>query len=512
MNKQEAANELLTRSLARQNLIDYIQYTYPGYIVEPAHLYICSVLDKFNSGEYKRLILCAPPRFGKSEIVSVRSPAHYIGRTLPTSENASMILCSYTADLAVEKSREVRNSIETNEFSTLFPRVVTADDSRAVNNWEAIYTNKDGKVINRAKFIAAGVGGGITGFGASRAVVDDPIKNMEEAMSVNLIDKLITWHKTALRTRLTPNAGICIMGTRWFTDDYIGRLLKERTEDWVVVRLPALSETQEVRDKSNERIGLSKGLLDPLLREPGKALTPVRGYNEEWLEDTRTAIGELYFQAMYQNVPTVAEGNLFKRDYFRILNFDGTFDPYSTKNMVRIRYWDKAASQDVGCWSAGVLVSYSFITRKFRIEDVKRFRYNALAREQIIRQTAEEDYKTYNGTVDTWTEQEPGSGGKESAETTVINLAGYSIFIDKVNVNKDIRLQPYLSQAMGGNIELLHARWNEDFITEHLEIPNGLYRDQSDAAGGAINKLILKRANRTYIAAPIVSHMPVTKY
>ena len=121
----------------------------------------------------------------------------------------------------------------------------------------------------------------------------------------------------------------------------------------------------------------------------------------------------------------------------------------------------------------------------FVVSDVITGQWSAPKREKIIKQVAEIDGLS----VDIWIEQEPGSGGKESAENTVRNLAGFRIYVDKVSEAKEKRAEPYSIQVAGRNVKLLRGPWNSPFIREHVVFPAGAYKDQVDAAGGAFNKL-----------------------
>jgi len=127
------------------------------------------------------------------------------------------------------------------------------------------------------------------------------------------------------------------------------------------------------------------------------------------------------------------------------------------------------------------------------VSDVKRGRWSSDQRERIIRETAEADG---HGTM-IYFEQEPGSGGKESAEATARNLAGYSAYADRPTGDKVYRADPYSVQVNNGNVLLLNAAWNQDFIEEHRFFPYGTYKDQVDSGGGSFNKLAAKRQART---------------
>jgi predicted phage terminase large subunit-like protein len=152
-----------------------------------------------------------------------------------------------------------------------------------------------------------------------------------------------------------------------------------------------------------------------------------------------------------------------------------------------VRYWDKAGTEGGGKWSAGVLMGRRAAGR-FIVADVVRGQWSSLNRETVIRQTAEADKA--RGNVDIWVEQEPGSGGKESAETTIRNLAGFTIHAERVTGDKLTRSGPFTAQVEAGNVDLFVAHWNEKFLAEAQNF-NGLtgVMDQIDASSGALNKL-----------------------
>jgi predicted phage terminase large subunit-like protein len=165
-----------------------------------------------------------------------------------------------------------------------------------------------------------------------------------------------------------------------------------------------------------------------------------------------------------------------------------------------IRYWDKAATdksvaKGTGAHTAGVLlgrISQGEYEGCFIVLDVVRGQWAASKREQVIENTANADGKE----VKIWVEQEPGSGGKESAEMTIKRLAGFKVEADRVTGEKVVRAEPYSAQQVVGNILLLKAEWNQRFIHEHGMFPVGAQKDQVDAAAGAFNKLAAMREKR----------------
>lgn len=478
LSRQDAAKELIARRKARETLIDFAAYTYPGYVADPMHELIAAKLDKVIAGDIRRLMIFAPPQHGKSLLTSVLFPAYWMGKRA----NDPVIISSYAADLAHSKSRESRGIVEGHEYRALFGDlgakdvvpIITSPESRAVDEWHLKYPFRGG-------LRAVGVGGGLTGFPGMLGIIDDPLAGWKEAQSRTERDNVREWYKTVFRTRIWEGGAIVIIMTRWHADDLAGWLLKTQAGLWEVLRLPALAETQEQRDKNNEYLGLPKGLPDPLGRDPGEPVAP-RRFSKNALLEIKSESGSVVWGALYDGVPRPAEGNRWKRHWFKIVEAV----PAKAK---RIRYWDKADNEGEGAATAGVLLAQT--GGLTYVEDVKRGFWSALEREQVIKQTAQLDAQRYGGpsVVEIWIEQEPGSGGKESAESTIRNLAGFKVRKETPSGDKDTRLEPFAAQAEAGNVFLKNAQWNGDYIEEFVAIPNGTYRDQSDATSGAFNKL-----------------------
>ncbi len=461
---EEAAQELLRRREARKGLLNFTNYTFPQYLAEPAHELMAATLDQVVEGGVKRVMIFAPPQHGKSELVSVRLPAYYLGR----HPDEPVILTSYAASLAEGKSRLARNVVESEEYQRLFD-VGTPRDSRAVNEW-----NIAGQ---RGGMLAAGVGGSITGHGAMLGIIDDPFENWAQAQSQTYRNAVWSWWRSTFRTRIWEHGAIILVMTRWHEDDLAGRIISQQSDEWTILRLPAVAESQQDRDDNNKRIGMTQGQPDPLGRVEGEALCP-RRFSKVALDAIRRDVGSQVWGAEYQGVPRAPEGNRFKRSWFKIVDAS----PAVAK---RVRYWDKAGSEDTGKFTAGVLMAEA--ERTFYIEDAVRGQWSALGRETVIKQQAQLD--TARGEVEIWHEQEPGSGGKESAEATTRNLAGFVVHAERPTGDKDVRMEPFAAQAEAGNVKLVRGAWNAAWLDEICAIPNGTYRDQGDATSGAFNKL-----------------------
>lgn len=468
VTRAEAATELQRRRRARNSLLHFTNFTFPGYRADPAHDLIAATLERVVVGDIKKLMIFAPPQHGKSELVSVRLPAYWLARR----PNDPVMLASYNASLAEKHGGEARAVVESPLFSRLFPNIATTQSSRAKDEWAI-----DG---HRGGMRSSGVGGPLTGYGAGLGIIDDPFENWAEAQSLTVRNSVWGWWKGTFRTRIWEGGAIILVMTRWHEDDLAGRLLSEQAKEWTVLRLPAIAETQEERDQRNKLLNQPIGQPDPLGRAPGEPLAP-RRYSAMALAEIRTDVGSLVWNAEYQGAPTAPEGNRFKREWFEIVN-------ESPAVASRVRYWDKAGTDGGGKRTAGVLLARS-PDRRIYVESVVFGHWSAHEREKVIKQTAELDREKYGAEVQVWMEQEPGSGGKESAENSVLNLSGFAVHAEAVTGSKDVRLQPFEAQCEAGNVKLVRAAWNAAYIDELCAIPNGAFRDMSDASGGAFNKL-----------------------
>jgi predicted phage terminase large subunit-like protein len=402
------------------------------------------------AGKRARIIVEMPPRHGKSELVSRWFPVWFLER----HPDKRVILASYEADFAGSWGRRVRNAVEEHQAELY---VQMAGDSSAAHRWE---TTDGGGMMT------AGVGGPITGKGAHALIVDDPVKNAEQAASPVYREKAWEWWQSTAYTRIEPGGCAILVMTRWNEDDLAGRIIEHSqsgSEPWDVLRLPALAEED-----------------DPLGRAPDAPLWPQR-YDADALANIRQTVGSYWWAALYQQRPSPREGGLFKRAWFTLVDAV----PVSAQ---RIRYWDKAATAGDGDYTAGVLMART-PNGLYYIEDVTRGQWSAGERDAIILQTAQMDASRYGLPVVVWSEQEPGSGGKESAQNFRRMLAGYPVYAEPVTGDKAVRAEPLAAQCEAGNVRMLRGAWNSAYLDEMCAFPNGAHDDQVDGSSGAFNKL-----------------------
>lgn len=168
--------------------------------------------------------------------------------------------------------------------------------------------------------VTAGVGGGMTGKGAHLLIIDDPVKNADDAQSEVKREAAHDWWKSTARTRLQKGAGVVLVMTRWHEDDLAGRLISDWIHDdgdaWEILDLPAYAEEEtQVSYPPSKQMRVGDG-SDQLGREPGAPLWPDM-FDESALEGTRRALGSYWWNALYMQRPAAAEGNLFKESDFR---------------------------------------------------------------------------------------------------------------------------------------------------------------------------------------------------
>ena len=149
---------------------------------------------------------------------------------------------------------------------------------------------------------------------------------------------------------------------------------------------------------------------------------------------------------------------------------------------MRMRYWDKAATKGSGTHTVGVLMGKGE-DDTFWVLDVVRGQWDTGTRERMIKLTAETD----GIDVFVGVEQEPGASGKESAQATAKNLAGFKVRLDRPSGEKSERADPFSSQVNAGNVTLLKGPWNHDYIQElrYFSAENTKGKDQVDASSGA---------------------------
>lgn len=219
---------------------------------------IAEALQKISDGIIFFLMISTPPRAGKSYIVSMWN-AWSIGK----DHTVSFMRNTYGYSLAYKFSYDVREIIQKDKFLKVFPEVKLKQDKKAVEDW-AIEGSK------QSSYFCSGVGGAITGKGCETAgILDDPIKNLEEALSETMLDKTWEWYLSTHKSRLEKNCPEIHIATRWSKKDPIGMLLEAESEKWTQIVIPAIIDGKSFCEevKTTEEYGEIKTLIDEALWE-----------------------------------------------------------------------------------------------------------------------------------------------------------------------------------------------------------------------------------------------------
>lgn len=304
MNRAEQVEFVATdleraKRRGRRGLVDFTQYTKHDYQVAEFHRIVAEHLELVLQGKIKRLMVFGPPQHGKSEMVSRRFPAYAFGKR----PSLRIIGASYAGSLAREMNLDIQGIMDSEPYAQLFPAVKL----NGRRNSDLFDIPDFG-----GRYKAAGVGMGITGKPADLGIIDDPIKDYQEASSQKVRDNLWNWYTTTFRSRIQKGGAIILTQTRWHEDDLAGRLLElakrnPKADQWVVLRFEALRETPPEDDVGNDAAYLDTRAL-------GEPLADFR-YDVESLVATRESVGPRVWQSVYQGSPTEQKGAVILREW-----------------------------------------------------------------------------------------------------------------------------------------------------------------------------------------------------
>lgn len=458
--------------LARRNLIDFASLVNPSYRPAPHHHLIASKLEAVARGEIKRLIILAPPRHGKSELVSRLFPAWLLGN----NPDEQVIGCSYNDDTAKDFNRDVQQYMLADAYRPTFPdarlndrNVVSVADSMALRNARVFEM-----VGRRGYYRAAGVHGGtITGKGATVGIIDDPIKNHEEAYSITMRNRVWNWYTSTFYTRgegAFAEGGdirIVICVTPWHEDDIVGRLRKRMKEDpdadqWEVVRLPAMLDTAPASYDQ---------------RDPGDPLWPEK-YDAKALRRIRANVGERDWQALYQCRPTAQEGGMFKRGWWK--RYDETPERMAALCSYVFQSWDMTFKSTTG-GSFVVGQVWGTIGGRFYLLHQVRERMDFITTVQRFVNVCRLFPKSTAKLV------EDKANGPAVISALRDRIPGIIAITPKGS--KEARAAAQSPLVESGNVYLPkdeHAPWVGAFIEEHAAFPAGANDDQVDATSQAL--------------------------
>jgi len=526
VTRQDALRELASRQLSKRRFMPFVQRMNPKYLPGWVHEDICRRLERFSDdiakGLSPRLMLLMPPRHGKSELASKMFPPWHLGRH-PDHE---IIACSYNISLAMGFSKKIKQIIDDPAYETVFDARLDPNN-RSTEEW-TIAGHPGG-------YVAAGVGGGITGKGAHVLIIDDPIKNAEEADSADIREKIWDWYGSTAYTRLAPGAGVLVIQTWWHDDDLAGRIQQamaagkddEDTDTFEIIKYPAIAEASEFLDTETDeivrvemgddakkvfaalqRLGDSeqeaKCLADLAIEEArakgvdttnlrylrfqGEALHPAR-YDLKKLRRIKSTIAPRHWSALFQQNPVPDDGAFFSRDMFRRAPI-----PY-TKNYVLQVAWDFAIgikkANDFTVGTVGLLDEDDML----HFADQVRMKTNDV--DVIVNAMLDLCKKWWHPSLILGVED--GQIWK-TMESTFMKACRARRFFPRIQVlppltDKEVRASPLKGRMQAGMVSFADkGDWYEDCRNEMLRFPAGVHDDRVDSCAWVAQVALARNA------------------
>jgi predicted phage terminase large subunit-like protein len=451
----EPVSSLDLLALARSDFACYCLALWPGFQLAAHHRVLIDHLEAVEQGRIRRLMIQCPPRHGKSTLASQLFPAWYLGR----HPDRAVITASYGQELADDFGRRVRDLLRDPFHGAIFPDCCLADGATSFRSF---------RTTAFGTYYATGRGGPITGRGADLFVGDDLLKDYAEANSEVIRRSLHEWYAAVAYTRLQPGAAIILVQTRWHEDDLAGRILREHAADWTVLNLPAIAK------------------VDGIFRKAGEALWPER-FPVKALDDIRAAVGGSVWAALYDQMPSAAEGTIFKRRWFRFFSEQPRFSRI-------VQSWDTSfktgAENDFSaCTTWGVAENGYYLLwfwkGKAEFPELKR-KMQLLAEAWNPSQIFVED----------------AASGQSLLQEMRVRTA-LPILPVKVDKDKTARAQAVTPLFEAGRVFLPQsAPWSNEYIDELAAFPNGVHDDAVDSTTQALNQLRYRR-DRTLHVHPV---------
>lgn len=448
MPQLQRRSEPTAEDYAYSRLISYAAYQWAGYRDAPHHRLIARHLEAVERGEITRLMITMPPRHGKSMLASEFFPAWYLGR----NPDHYVAMATYAQDLADDFGRKVKNQIGDETFGAIFPGVSLADDSKSTKRFhiEGAEGGYEHGTRQRGAFYAVGVGGPLTGRGAHLLLIDDPVKNREDADSEIIRKKTKDWYTSTAYTRLMPGGRVIVIQTRWHEDDLAGWLIAEhKHEGWVTLNLPAINDA-------------------------GEALWPEQ-YDLASLERIKRALPARDWSALYQQSPTPDTGDYFKDEWLR------PFEKAPPRETMRIYGGsDYAVTADGGDYTVHAVVGIDPDGRMYLLDLWRRQAASDVWVEAFCDLVAK--WKPIG-----WAEEQgqiksgvgPFLERRMRERRTYVAREQFPTRGDKAVRAQSIRGR----MALEGLYVPKGATWYPDFRSELLSFPAGKHDDQVDAIG-----------------------------
>lgn len=486
------------RALVKSSLFCFVRYfwdTYSQDLFEPNwHIEkICEELEtvarSVAEGKVKPydLLINQPPGTTKTAIVSVFFPVWCWTNWFWLR----FITTSHSSPLSLESAEYSRDIIRSDKFQQMFPDLDIKADKDNKSNFRVVkktivHPGQTPRITNGGSRISTSVDARITGFHAHIIIWDDLIDPKRAFSPVEIMAANNYLDQTLSTRKVNKEVSVMIgIMQRLAEGDPTEHLLKKKGKKLRHICLPGEIVNYKGQLKPTEWESYYKdGLLD------------IKRLSWNALHEMETDLGQFGYASQVGQKPSKPDGNMFKVSHFGKMQIM----PPEVSLIKVVRYWDKAGTDEKEL-KKGQEAAYTVGTKmgilangKFLIMHVKRGRWSADERERIIKETAMAD----GANVEIWIEQEPGSGGKESAQGTKRNLAGFMIQSECPQGDKVRRADPYSVQVNEGNVMLLEGEWNDEFIKEHENFPFSKFKDQVDSAAGAFNKLVSKKSVKVF--------------
>lgn len=479
--------ELLRRA-CRKDYGAYVAFANKdnGFYMTRFHRYLCDQIQEFLETPTDKamdiLLLSVPPRHGKSYTVTETLPSWYLGK-YPDRE---VIIASYEGTFAESFSRRNRDKFGT--YATDVFNVKPNEKVQGVALWE---TERGGRCR------AAGLKGGITGFGAELFIIDDPIKNQEQAMSETVIAKIHDEMGPSVQSRIYPGGKLIVIQTRWVENDVIGYIEKNWEEYiWKTINLPC-----ECEDPENDPLGRQLG--ESLMGEHlGDIDLPAKIRNDnKWLKSKKILVlagdGINVWNALYQGHPSAQDGNLFKNDWwqlyrrdefeykefeFTVMSVDATFKQTETSDMVAITVWGLRRNH---------IYLWKLINKRMGFVDTCN-KIKQLVKDCVVDQLLIEDKANGSAIIDSFRylpDMPPivginPQGGKYSRAQAVSPFIATGV----VHIPTDFTVDEMKDIEWDGREKNLQG--HQMFITQHSKFPFMKHDDMVDSETQAIARLI----------------------
>lgn len=436
--------DALVREKAQKSFMAFVKEMWPGFIHGRHHAVMAKKFEEVAEGKVKRLIINMAPRHTKSEFASYLLPAWFLGRY----PEKKVIQTSNTAELAVGFGRKVRNLVDSDQYSKIFPNVELSADSKASGRWE---TNRGGT------YFAIGVGGTVTGKGADLLIIDDPHSEQEARLAQGdptVFDSVYEWYTSGPRQRLQPGGSIIVVMTRWSDRDLTGRVLKNDASDWEVIEFPAILPS-------------------------GNPLWPEFWSLDELLS-LKQELPPYKWNAQYQQTPTGEEGALVKREWWQ--RWDRERPPPC---QFIIQSWDTAFTKNQRS-DYSACTTWGVFHKNEDENDVNIILLDAW-KDKVefpeLKATAKQFY-------DEWQPDSCIIEAKAAGAPLIFELRRMGVMVQDFTPtrgnDKFVRLNSVTDLFSSGKVWAPETRWADEVIEEFARFPNAEHDDLVDSGVQAL--------------------------